>query len=169
MVALHILVEAHVRFDQSLLHHMEIAPDEPGRRLVALQRKLIIHCSLKVPEETHIKALEDVIGVRGQGDDLNSVTCWQSQYVRSHMNPTIVHHQESVFVSTFFIRSELVNLVKENFRNTFKEECRIHVWLVSLSQDQIDPHSESVSLQPCLHSHIDLGTNKQRHYVLPGS
>jgi hypothetical protein len=47
---------------------MENAPDEPGRHLVALRRKLVTHFSFKVSEETHIKALEDVTGVQMESD-----------------------------------------------------------------------------------------------------
>jgi hypothetical protein len=66
---------SHIRFDQSLLHHMENAPDEPCRRLIGLQRKPVIHPMLKVPEETHIKVLENVTGVRRESDYFHSVIC----------------------------------------------------------------------------------------------
>jgi hypothetical protein len=56
---------------------MENAPDEPRHRLVALQRKLVIHFDFKVPEETHIKALEDATGVRMESDRFNMVVCQQ--------------------------------------------------------------------------------------------
>jgi hypothetical protein len=66
---------SHIRFDHSLLHHMENTPDEPCRRLIGLQRKPVIHPTLKVPEETHIKTLENVTGVRMEGDHFHSVIC----------------------------------------------------------------------------------------------
>jgi hypothetical protein len=66
---------SHIRFDQRLLHHMENAPDGPCRRLIGLQRKPVIRPTLKVPEETHIKALENVTGVRRESDHLHSVSC----------------------------------------------------------------------------------------------
>jgi hypothetical protein len=52
-------------------------PDEPYRRFVTLQRKLVIHFAFKIPEQTQIKALEDVTGMQRESDHINSVICQQ--------------------------------------------------------------------------------------------
>jgi hypothetical protein len=147
---------SHIRFDHSLLHHMENGPDEPCPRLIGLQRKPGMHPTLKVPEETHIKALENVTGVRRGSDHFHSVIRERLECVRSHMNATIVHEQDGFSVCELFIRSQLVNIWNENFRNILKEEHRIHVWLVSPSEDQVDAHSESFRFEPPLRSVVDL-------------
>jgi hypothetical protein len=54
----------HIIQDQSLLHHIENALDEPDRRFVTVQWKLVIHVLFEITEKTQVKALKYVARLR---------------------------------------------------------------------------------------------------------
>jgi hypothetical protein len=93
---------------------MENPLDKSAGRFVGIQGEPVIHFLFEIAEQSQVEALKDMAGVRGKSNDFHPMICQHLERLGMHMDGTIVHEEDSFFVSEFITCSQLINVRKQN-------------------------------------------------------